>query len=92
MTNAPAYYNARRQSGQTENAAIAAIAKQYGIGETAARVLAAADMPPMLFDGFEAAAEIVDELTTPDTAGLFEIVRTETGYYQIRRPDFQTAY
>ena len=46
MTNAPAYYNARRQSGQTENAAIAAIAKQYGIGETAARVLAAADMPP----------------------------------------------
>ena len=38
MTNAPAYYNARRQSGQTENAAIAAIAKQYGIGETAARV------------------------------------------------------
>lgn len=91
MTNAPAYYNARRQSGQTENAAIAAIAKQYGIGETAARVLAAADMPPMLFDSFEA-AEIVDELTTPDTAGMFEIILTETGYYQIRRPDFQTAY
>ena len=91
MTNAPAYYNARRQSGQTENAAIAAIAKQYGIGETAARVLAA-DMPPLLFDGFEAAAEIVDELTTPETAGLFEIIRTETGYYQIRRPDFQAAY
>lgn len=49
-------------------------------------------MPPLLFDGFEAAAEIVDELTTPETAGLFEIIRTETGYYQIRRPDFQAAY
>lgn len=38
---------------------------------------------PLVFDTFEAAADCVDELTTPATAGQFLISESESGCYQI---------
>lgn len=37
----------------------------------------------LVFDTFEAAADCIDKLTTPETAGQFLINETESGRYQI---------
>lgn len=41
--------------------------------------------PPaaLVFDTFEAAADCVDELTTPATAGQFLISESESGVYRV---------
>lgn len=36
-----------------------------------------------IYDSFEQAADYVDELTTPETAGLLLIIEEKTGYHVV---------
>lgn len=72
-----AEYQARIDSGQTENAAISRIAKRHSLAPLAVSVLLT------VFDSFEAAADCIDELTTPATAGSFLIMENESGGYRV---------